>query len=102
MGALPVSGRAEGAEFVGRSVVSPAAEVNSLPRKTGEGRWALAPHFLRQVHDHLHLGPLGVLGQHVAFLGGGKAALRREAELVERDELLSLLDAGLNVLFLLQ
>src|SRR6266571_1119168 len=43
----------------------------------------LFPHLVRQLNDHCQLGPLFVLAQHIAFLGRGKAALRREAELVE-------------------
>ena len=40
---------------------------------------ALAPHLLRHLDDHPQLGPLLVLGQDVALLGRGKAALRRQA-----------------------
>src|SRR3972149_9442105 len=38
---------------------------------------SLAPNLLGHFHDHAQLGPLLVLGQHVAFLGRGKTALRR-------------------------
>ena len=46
--------------------------------------------------DHLELGPLLVLGQHVAFFGRGEAALRRQGELVEAGELCRLLEAALD------
>src|SRR6516165_484354 len=39
---------------------------------------ALSPNLFGQFHDHAQLGPLLLLGQHVAFLGRGKAALRRQ------------------------
>ena len=42
-----------------------------------------APHFVGKFDDHPQLGPLLVLGQHVAFLGRGEAALRRQAQLIE-------------------
>ena len=37
------------------------------------------------------------LGQDIAFLGGGEAALRRQAKLIEGDELGRLLDAALDL-----
>ena len=43
------------------------------------------------------LRPLLVLGQHIAFLGRGKAALAGEAELIERRELRGLVDAALEI-----
>ena len=57
-GANPVSGTA-GSRFAGMTISGPTP--------------------LRQFHDHPQLGPLLVLGQHVAFLGRGEAALRRQA-----------------------
>ena len=42
------------------------------------------PHLVRHLDDQPQLRPLLVLGQHVALLGRGEAALRRQAELVER------------------
>ena len=44
-----------------------------------------APDLLGDLDDHAQLGPLLVLGERVALLGRGEAALRREAELVEVD-----------------
>src|SRR6185436_2594310 len=44
-----------------------------------------SPNFVGQFHDHPQLRPLLVLGQNVALLGGGKAPLRRQAKLVERN-----------------
>src|SRR6188508_2678839 len=63
---------------------------------------ALSPHLFRQLNDHAQLGPLLVLAQQVAFLGGSKAALRREAELLERDVFGSLVDAPFEVVRVLQ
>src|SRR5580704_3199806 len=57
---------------------------------------ALAPDVARCLHDEAELCGLLFLGQDVAFHGGGEAALRREAELVERDELGGLVDAALQ------
>ena len=48
------------------------------------GSSALPPHFLGDFHDHPELRPLLVLGQDIAFLGRGEAALRRQTELIER------------------
>ena len=47
----------------------------------------LAPDFLGHLDDHLQLRPLLVLGQDIAFLGGGEAALRRQAKLIEGDDI---------------
>src|ERR1700733_14709631 len=46
--------------------------------------------------DHPQLGPFFVLGQYVAFLGRGEAALRRQAQLVKIGELRCLFDAALD------
>src|SRR5262245_9364261 len=56
----------------------------------------LSPHLVRHLHDHPQLRPLLVLGERVAFLARGEAALRREAELIEIDVLARLLDAPLD------
>ena len=75
------------------------------PCRRGTAAWcgrSFAPHLFGQFHDHAQLGPLLVLGQHVAFLGGGKAALRRQAKLIERDIFGRLLDALLDVFARLQ
>src|SRR5829696_2864032 len=60
------------------------------------------PHLFGDLDDHAQLGPLLVLGKRVALLGGGKAALRREAELVEIDVFAGLVDPALDVVFLLE
>jgi hypothetical protein len=60
------------------------------------------PHFVGELHDHSKLRPLLVLGQHVAFLGRGKAALRRQAELIEGDVFGRLVDAALDVVLVLE
>ena len=55
------------------------------------------PHFVRQLDDHPQLRPLLVLGEHIALLGRGETALRRQAELIERDILGRLVDPLLDV-----
>src|ERR1041384_109054 len=78
---------------------------NRLPtwsaRNGGLVRWVidalLSPDFLGQIHQQLELGPLLPLGQHIALLGRGKAALRRQAELIEPHELRRLLNAPLDI-----
>src|SRR5215475_10740288 len=57
----------------------------------------LPPHLVRQLNDHAKLRPLLVLGQNVSFFGRGEAALRRQAELIERDELRGFFDALLDI-----
>src|SRR4029077_8860956 len=54
------------------------------------------PDFFCDLADHLELGPLLVLGQDIAFLGRGEAALRRQAKLFEIGELGGFLDAALD------
>src|SRR5262249_9292317 len=54
------------------------------------------PYVSGDLDDPRELGPLLVLGKRVAFLGRGKAALRRETELIERSKLARFLDAALD------
>src|SRR5262249_14191473 len=63
---------------------------------------ASSPHLIRQLHDPPQLRPLLVLGQDIAFLARGEAALRGEAELVEIDEFRRLVDAALKRVLLLE
>ena len=56
-----------------------------------------APHLVGDLHDHAELRPLLLLGQHVALLARGKAALRRQAKLIERHEFRRLVDAALDL-----
>ena len=65
-------------------------------------RFSAAPDFVGDPADQLQLLPLVVLGEDIAFLGRGEAALGRDAELVERDILRSLGDAGLDRLGVLE
>src|SRR5215211_1834984 len=67
----------------------------------GSGAGA-APHLFGDLDDHAQLGPLLVLGKRVALLRGGKAALRREAELVEMDVFAGLVNPALDVVLLLK
>src|SRR5580693_3227886 len=55
-----------------------------------------SPHLARDVTDHAQLGPLFVFGEDIAFLGGGEAALWRQAELVEIGELGGFLNAAFD------
>src|SRR6476646_2357359 len=57
----------------------------------------LAPDLVGNLHDPPQLRPLLVLGQDITLLGGGEAALRREAELIEVDEPRGLVDAALEL-----
>src|SRR5262245_36174765 len=52
-----------------------------------------APHCAHRLDDQLELGPLLVLGEDVALLGGGEAALGTQAELLEVGVLAGLVDA---------
>src|SRR5712691_2608370 len=61
-----------------------------------------SPHLVGEGDDHAQLRPLLVLGEDIAFLGRGEAALGREAELLERRELGRLLDPALDVVLLLE
>src|ERR1019366_6290935 len=61
-----------------------------------------APNLVGELNNHPQLGPLLVLGQHVAFFGRGEAALRRQAQLIERDIFGCLLDALPDVVARLQ
>src|SRR5690606_26405753 len=56
-----------------------------------------APHPTGDLDDVAYLGPLLIFREHVALLGRGEAALRRERELLERRELGGLADAALDV-----
>src|SRR6266704_5045206 len=61
-----------------------------------------APYFFRKLDDHPKFRPLFRLGQHVALLGRGEAALRRQAILIERRKLRGLLDAALDGVLVLE
>src|SRR5687768_11055116 len=55
-----------------------------------------SPHLIRDLHDFAHLGPLLLLGEDVALLGRGEAALRAECELLHRREFRRLVDPALD------
>src|SRR5712671_6375476 len=61
-----------------------------------ESRLQPAPHLGRDLDDALELAALHVLGDAVAVVGAGEAALRAEAEVLERDELGGGVDAALE------
>src|SRR6478609_8406971 len=57
----------------------------------------LAPHFFGDLDHPAELRPLLVLGQRIALLGRGKAALAGDAELVEGRILRRLVDAAFEL-----
>src|SRR5215469_11498596 len=59
-----------------------------------------SPDLVGEFDDHAQFRPLLFLGQDVAFLGRGEAALRRQAELLERSEFARFLDAALDIVLL--
>src|SRR6185503_2814563 len=60
------------------------------------------PYLVRQFDDHAQLRPLILLGEHIALLSRGEAALRRKTKLLERHVFGRLVDAALDVVLLLQ
>ena len=56
-----------------------------------------SPHFLRHLHDPPQLRPLLLLGEDIAFLGRGEAALRREAKLLECNIFRRFVNAALEI-----
>src|SRR6516162_8517999 len=71
-----------------------------LPRTRREGN--STPNLARDIADHAQLRPLLVLGENIAFLGRGEAALRRETKLIEIGETGGLLDAPFDRVFTFQ
>src|SRR5262245_4673243 len=71
------------------------------PPKSRRAR-TLAPYLLGDLDDHREFGPLLFLGQNISLLGGGEAALGREAQLVERSVFPRLIDPPLDVVSPLQ
>ena len=67
---------------------------SSLFPKICRSYFLFTPHGLGDFLDQFELVPLFQLGQLVADLTGGKAALRTQAKTVERDILFCLMDAG--------
>lgn len=67
---------------------------SSLFPKICRSYFLFTPHGLGDFLDQFELIPLLQLGQLVADLTGGKAALRTQAKTVERDILFCLMDAG--------
>src|SRR4029450_5419990 len=63
---------------------------------------ASAPHLFGELHDHAQLRPLLLLGQEIALLGRGEAALRRERELIDIDVFRRLLDPPLELIAALE
>ena len=67
---------------------------SSLFSKNCRSYFLFTPHGLGDFLDQFELVPLFQLGQLVADLTGGKAALRTQAKTVERDILFCLMVAG--------
>src|SRR5215831_15750667 len=55
------------------------------------------PNLICDFHDHRELGPLLVLGEHIALLSGSEAALWRKAQLIDVGEFRGRLDAALDL-----
>src|SRR5215217_6082853 len=64
------------------AVARSARDARGHPRTRRSPR--LAPDFLRHLDDEAQLRPLLLLAEHVALDGGREAALRRQAQLLER------------------
>ncbi len=62
----------------------------------------LPPHLVRQFHDHAQLGPLLLLGEHIALFSGRKAALRRQTKLIKRYVFGRFVDAAIDLVLRLQ
>src|ERR1700674_1223996 len=73
-----------------------------IPPCTKRSFAASPPYVLGNLHHHAQLRPLLFLGENIALLGRGEAALRGERELVRRDVFRRLLDAALDVALVLQ
>src|SRR5215469_11123170 len=71
-------------------------------RATGAGLVPAAPHLTRGFDDEAQFGFLLLDRQSVAFDGRGKAALRAEAELLQRHVFGGLVDAALQVVLALE
>src|ERR1700756_2119855 len=61
------------------------------------GRQTLPPHLVGDLDDRAQLRPLLALGQNISFLGRGKAALRRQAKLIERNVFRGFVDPPLDL-----
>src|SRR5690606_33638895 len=59
-------------------------------------RLSRPPHLVGDLPDEGELGPLLLLREFVALLGGGEPALRRQADALDFDEARSFLDAPLD------
>src|SRR5262245_56291315 len=85
-----------------RKIYAACASLAASAGMTVRLLFRLAPDLAGQVNDHPQLRPLFLLGEHVALLGRSEAALRRQAELLERCEFRRLLDAALHVVLLFE
>src|SRR5688572_444036 len=80
----------------------PTRSAFGRPPSPYEGGISLAPHLVRQFHDHAQLRPLLLVGEDVAFLGRSEAALRRQRELLERRKFCRLVDPALDGVLVLE
>src|SRR5262249_585078 len=75
--------------------LNPENDPHPKPRPSRGRVSSTSPHLLGNLHDHPQFGPLFVLGEDVAFFGRGEAALRRQAQLIQRDIFNRFVDAPL-------
>src|SRR6516225_6409929 len=91
------------AAFLPPSLLSPACalkrdrRVSALTRRPGDDRALVSPDLPGDLDDRAQLRPLLALRQNISFFSRGKAALRREAKLIERNVFRGFVDAALDL-----
>src|SRR5918995_4933465 len=68
----------------------------------GQRESTSTPHFLGGLYDEAELGELLLVGEVVALDRGREAALRRQAQLLDRHEARGIFDAPLEMIFVLE
>src|ERR1017187_4091557 len=99
----PGSGRSSSAISPTRSVT--AARISPRPPRpaaASDPSLASAPHLCRSLHDQLQLGHLLLVAERVSLHRRGEPALRRQAQLLDRDVARGLLDPPLEQILALQ
>src|SRR5262249_23991866 len=76
-----------------------SARKGGLLRLVIESPCLFPPDLVRKLDDHPQLRPLLFFRQDIAFLGGRKTALRRQAELIECDIFCRFIDAAFDSFF---
>src|SRR5690606_28559804 len=77
-------------------LLSRGRPVPATPERVRDVQTRSAPDVVRDRDDLADLRPLLILGEHIALLGRGEAALRAQRQLIEADEDGSLVDALLD------